>query len=1068
MPSDYERIRHENIRQYGESTRHLDFFGRLYADRTHFVFELLQNAEDAGATQLKFVLHKDRLDVWHNGRIFNEHDVRGICGVGEGTKAEDMGKIGKFGIGFKSVYAYTRRPSIFSGGERFAIEHYVRPVPLNSIALPKPWTTLISLPFSPEALHPNQAYHQILHRFRSLKASTILFLRHLTQVEWQVEGGEQGMLSYDFTKLGAGRRKMALTVRDGKEEEETWLVFERPVSLPKGSRRLPNGEYEVFGRTLALPSNHKEALKVEIAFFLDQDKRKGEQIGTARVSHLVVFFPTDKETELGFLMQGLYTTTPARDNIRINDPWNEYLISETAKLLVDALEELKRLGLLSVQAINTLPLRPSKFGHDNPFRPIFDAVRTALRDRPLLPTHDGSFTAARDAKLARGAGLIELLPPTLLGKLFGSSKPIQWLTSEISLDRTPDLYRYLVGRFERAEDPERLGALVERIEIRPETVLAQLTPAWLKTQPDAWMIQFYSLFNGIGEADIRKLLRTKEIIRLSNGEHVAAYGAGSTPRVHLPSSVMADRSFPTVKATIAAHPDALEFLKSLGLSVPNVATEVLECILPKYHNNNISVDAATYLADVRKILQALEQSSEREAVAAQVCQAHWIRARNLTTEVVAFKLPREVYLRSLQLEIYFEGYNHAWVVDLPSEIVAAVHNEVWHLLGVANKPRRLEVPGILSAQAKVDLRGGEPCTHDVAIKDYDLDGLEHFLKSCGKAKHATSQKRALALWDFLRHHLREFNNSNQFWCGEYHWFYRSQWYQTFEACFLTRLKGTAWMPTTTGPELKRPADLSINELPDGFWPDESLFRALDILPDPLIELAKQSGFDPDDLRFVQNNPEAFAAWKKSMQRTKEEPEPDAAEPFDFIEALAQAFSKASHSMSNQPDQYGTIGGVRNPEDYRGQVEAEIKQAQQREPRQRFKYVNRKVWEKKDSQVRRFLHEQYHGECQICQTSFRRRDNQPHFEGLYLVSYTKADWIDQEGNILCLCPTCAAKFLHGSVEAEDILDQIRRFRALKEGGAGDCELKIHLCGDLVKIRYKERHMLRLQELIKAAK
>ena len=49
MSSNYDAIREANIKEYGEGTRHLAFLGKLYSDRTHFLFELLQNAEDAGA-----------------------------------------------------------------------------------------------------------------------------------------------------------------------------------------------------------------------------------------------------------------------------------------------------------------------------------------------------------------------------------------------------------------------------------------------------------------------------------------------------------------------------------------------------------------------------------------------------------------------------------------------------------------------------------------------------------------------------------------------------------------------------------------------------------------------------------------------------------------------------------------------------------------------------------------------------------------------------------------------------------------------------------------------------------
>lgn len=118
MPSDYERIREENTRDYGVKTRYHDLFTRgLYSRRTHFVFELLQNAEDASATEVDFRLFPDRLELRHNGRLFDERDVRAICEFGESTKADDLTQIGKFGVGFKAVYAYTLTPEIHSRGQ---------------------------------------------------------------------------------------------------------------------------------------------------------------------------------------------------------------------------------------------------------------------------------------------------------------------------------------------------------------------------------------------------------------------------------------------------------------------------------------------------------------------------------------------------------------------------------------------------------------------------------------------------------------------------------------------------------------------------------------------------------------------------------------------------------------------------------------------------------------------------------------------------------------------------------------------------------------------------------------
>ena len=49
MASDYRAIRRENTRRYGTEVR--EYGGKLlphrYGDRTHFIYELLQNAEDA-------------------------------------------------------------------------------------------------------------------------------------------------------------------------------------------------------------------------------------------------------------------------------------------------------------------------------------------------------------------------------------------------------------------------------------------------------------------------------------------------------------------------------------------------------------------------------------------------------------------------------------------------------------------------------------------------------------------------------------------------------------------------------------------------------------------------------------------------------------------------------------------------------------------------------------------------------------------------------------------------------------------------------------------------------------
>src|SRR6516165_5585847 len=177
--ADYAKIREENIARYGWDTAVLDLLGQLYSERTHFIFELIQNAEDAGATELAFDLFGDRLELRHDGRPFTEADVRGVCGVGQSGKSGDLTAIGKFGIGFKSVYAYTRTPSIHSGDEHFRIEHYVRPAAELEAAAGPPTETLFVFPFDHDTVPAEVATREIRAALGALQPWILLFLRNI-------------------------------------------------------------------------------------------------------------------------------------------------------------------------------------------------------------------------------------------------------------------------------------------------------------------------------------------------------------------------------------------------------------------------------------------------------------------------------------------------------------------------------------------------------------------------------------------------------------------------------------------------------------------------------------------------------------------------------------------------------------------------------------------------------------------------------------------------------------------------------------------------------------------------
>lgn len=101
----------------------------LYSKDTHFVLELIQNADDnrypalfsqpnsEEVPSLKFVISNTTITVLNNETGFLEANIRALCDVGKSTKgAHRAGYIGQKGIGFKSVFRVSDTPEVHSNG----------------------------------------------------------------------------------------------------------------------------------------------------------------------------------------------------------------------------------------------------------------------------------------------------------------------------------------------------------------------------------------------------------------------------------------------------------------------------------------------------------------------------------------------------------------------------------------------------------------------------------------------------------------------------------------------------------------------------------------------------------------------------------------------------------------------------------------------------------------------------------------------------------------------------------------------------------------------------------------
>ncbi|MGH6781345.1 MAG: sacsin N-terminal ATP-binding-like domain-containing protein, partial [Sphingomonadaceae bacterium] len=151
-----------------------------YADPTHFIFELLQNAEDEGATRASFTLEPQAIVFEHDGGDFRREDVVGITGLGNTTKLNETNKIGRFGIGFKSVFVVTAAPEIHTlvDGQPLAFQIQDLVVPRRIGYAGHVGRTRIVLPLSPE--DGPGVVELVRQQLRTVGPRSMLFLQNVS------------------------------------------------------------------------------------------------------------------------------------------------------------------------------------------------------------------------------------------------------------------------------------------------------------------------------------------------------------------------------------------------------------------------------------------------------------------------------------------------------------------------------------------------------------------------------------------------------------------------------------------------------------------------------------------------------------------------------------------------------------------------------------------------------------------------------------------------------------------------------------------------------------------------
>jgi hypothetical protein len=467
---------------------------------------------------------------------------------------------------------------------------------------------------------------------------------------------------------------------------------------------------------------------------------------------------------------------------------------------------------------------------------LFEKTVKALRSEALLPSANGGYISASEARLARTQELRDLIQSDQLATLTAAKAPVAWLSGEITADRTPRLRQYLMREFNLAE-------------LTPESLLLRLPEEFLAAQSDAWIVRLYKFLGNLPSVGRQIRARGVPLIRLEDGSHVEVFLHGQ-PQAFLPSTTTT--GFPTVRRSVCRDSDTRTFLRSLGLTEPDPVDDVIRNILPTY-DDGIPPDH-TYSADIARILHAFKTDSEgqKEKLKAALRITPFVKAVDAKSGASSLSYPEHVYLASARLKELFAGVAGIVIVDDRQECLRG--EDMRELLEACGGTRNLfptEAPNSLLARERRSLRrdtGEERANSEGSVQDYNIRGLKGLLELLPSLPPEEQTKRAGLLWDALIE--LEDRRGRAVFSGVYSWTYYYTRRVAFDSLFVRTLNSIAWVPGTDG-VLELPGLVLFESLK---WKRSPFLESKITFKKPIVEeLAKEAGIDLDVLDLLKRH-----------------------------------------------------------------------------------------------------------------------------------------------------------------------------------------------------------------------
>lgn len=345
-----------------------DILVNIYKKSVHFVYELLQNADDALATEVKFELRDDGLVFYHNGsKDFSLNDIISITGIGDSTK-KDTNDVGKFGVGFKSVFAITDTPLIYNRAYCFKIENFIVPSEIEESNLCG-YTTKFVLPFNKEKPQKTneELIQQISGELEGLDCATIMFLRNISSIKID-DMGVESERTLNREQLDNYEVIQDLT------DENYYLVFKNKDS------------------------------KISFSFLV-----KDDEIEPLENLCIYSFLPTTTKSALPFYVDAPFKLATTRESIDFDSSENKLILDEIAEYYRKVILMLRDEQFIKQDFLNDLlPIDINLCNESELYNRLYLQTKELLQNEKLIPTKNEKYIKATDGVLPHNNEMMQL------------------------------------------------------------------------------------------------------------------------------------------------------------------------------------------------------------------------------------------------------------------------------------------------------------------------------------------------------------------------------------------------------------------------------------------------------------------------------------------------------------------------------------------------------------------------------------------------------------------------------------------------------------------------------------